>query len=123
EWADAYNAELQALRWEVTQAEHQLRYEQAQRTPDVAVNIGYDRGGNIMRDFIGVGVSMDLPLFNRNQGNIRAAQAAVEKHRLLAQEKKAAVGSAAIQAWKSLLMVIDQREQFGPDDEAEMDKL
>jgi len=123
EWADAYNAELQALRWEVTQAEHQLRYEQAQRTPDVAVNIGYDRGGNIMRDFIGVGVSMDLPLFNRNQGNIRAAQAAVEKHRLLAQEKKIAVGSAAIQAWKSLLMVIDQREQFGPDDEAEMDKL
>lgn len=123
EWADNYNAELQGIRWGVTQAEHQLRYEQAQRTPDVAVNIGYDRGGNIMRDFIGIGVSMDLPFFDRNQGNIRAAQAAVERHRLLAEEKKTAVGSAAIQAWQNLLLVIGQREQFSPDDEAEMDKL
>lgn len=123
EWTDTYNAELQALRWEVTQAEHKLRYERAQRTPDVAVSVGYDRGGNIMRDFIGLGVSMDIPFFDRNQGNIKATQAALERNRLLAQEKAVEVGSAAIRVWKDLLITISQREHFGPDDETEMERL
>ena len=52
-----------------------LELQNAMKTPDVAVSIGYDRGGNIMKDFIGLGVSMDLPIFDRNKGNIRGSKA------------------------------------------------
>ncbi len=51
--------------------------EKAQKTPDLMVQMNYDRGGNIMRDFIGVGVSFDLPIFNRNKGNIKSAEIGV----------------------------------------------
>lgn len=46
----------------------------AERVPDVALQLGYDRGGNIMQDFIGLGFSIDLPIFNNNKGNIKAAK-------------------------------------------------
>ena len=46
------------------------------------LGINYDRGGNIMRDFIGLGVAMDLPLFNRNQRNIKIAKLELEKNKV-----------------------------------------
>ena len=60
----------------------QLEIEKAERTPDLKVSMNYDRSGNIMRDFIGLGVAMDLPLFNRNQGNIKVAQLELEKNKV-----------------------------------------
>jgi len=55
-------------------AQQQLRIEKAEKTPNLTFQLNYDRGGNIMRDFVGVGLSMDLPIWNRNKGNIKAAE-------------------------------------------------
>lgn len=59
-----------------------LDIQNAMKIPDVAVSLGYDRGGNIMKDFIGLGVSFDLPAFDRNKGNIQAAKLELEKSQL-----------------------------------------
>lgn len=55
-----------------------LELARAERTPDITLQVDYDRGGNIMQDFVGIGFSVDLPLFNTNKGNIKASQFAVE---------------------------------------------
>ncbi|MFZ4861526.1 TolC family protein [Sphingobacterium sp. Mn56C] len=68
---------------EVEMANKQLLLEKAQRTPDLTVQMSYDRGGNIMQDFVGLGLSMDLPVFNRNKGNIKAAQFGVDQEKTL----------------------------------------
>jgi len=57
----------------------QLAVEEAERKPNVQLSLGYDRGGNIMQDFVGIGASIDLPIFNRNQGNIKIARLDIEK--------------------------------------------
>ncbi|WP_286848380.1 MULTISPECIES: TolC family protein [Sphingobacterium] len=67
---------------ELKKSDAQLKIEKAERIPDLQVSINYDRGGNIMRDFIGLGVAMDLPLFNRNQGNIKIAKLELEKNKV-----------------------------------------
>lgn len=59
-------------------AQQQLTLEEAQKIPDLKFQINYDRGGNIMRDFVGVGVNIDLPIFNKNKGNIDAAKHAID---------------------------------------------
>ena len=59
-----------------------LDIQNAMKIPDVAVSVGYDRGGNIMKDFIGLGVSFDLPVFDRNKGNIQAAKLELVKSQL-----------------------------------------
>ncbi|MEJ5143976.1 TolC family protein [Sphingobacterium sp. MYb388] len=60
-------------------AKQQLLIEKAERTPNLTFQLSYDRGGNIMRDFVGAGVSMDLPIWNRNKGNIKATES-MAKH-------------------------------------------
>lgn len=54
-------------------AAKQVELEKSMRKPDLAFQVNYDRGGNIMQDFFGLGVRLDLPVFNRNKGNIQAA--------------------------------------------------
>lgn len=61
------------------QAEKSLDLAQAEKIPDVVLQLDYDRGGNIMQDFVGLGFSVDLPVFNTNKGNINAAKYTVEK--------------------------------------------
>lgn len=67
---------------EINLAEKQLVLEKAQRVPDLTFQLGYDRGGNIMKDFVGLGVSVDLPIFNTNKGNIKSAQISVEQQKI-----------------------------------------
>ncbi|MDK7375756.1 TolC family protein [Weeksella virosa] len=54
-------------------AKQQISVEKAEAKPDLQFQVSYDRGGSIMRDFVGIGLSFDLPVFNRNQGQIQAA--------------------------------------------------
>lgn len=76
------NIALKKQENEINMAEKQLVLEKAQRVPDLAFQVNYDRGGNIMRDFVGVGVSMDLPIFNTNKGNIKAAEIVVSQQQI-----------------------------------------
>ena len=56
-----------------------LVYEKSLRSPDVGINVNYDRYGGVWKNFVGVGVSVDIPAFNRNQGNIKMAKHRIEQ--------------------------------------------
>ncbi|WP_286859320.1 MULTISPECIES: TolC family protein [Sphingobacterium] len=73
---------------EFKKGQAQLEIEKAERVPNLDVSVNYDRGGNIMRDFIGLGLSMDLPLFNRNQGNIKIAKLELEKNKVEIEQSR-----------------------------------
>ncbi|MBK1894349.1 TolC family protein [Chryseobacterium paridis] len=60
-------------------AQKNLELQNALKTPDIAFSVGYDRGGNIMKDFVGLGISFDLPIFDRNKGNIQEAKLEITK--------------------------------------------
>lgn len=68
--------------------EKSLKYEKAQRFPDIELSANYDRFGGVWKDFIGFGIGFDLPVINRNQGNIKGARYELEKNKnlLLQQE-------------------------------------
>jgi len=80
--AKEQNIALKKQENEINLAEKQLILEKAQRTPDLAFQVNYDRGGNIMRDFVGVGVSIDLPIFNTNKGNIKASEIVLNQQQI-----------------------------------------
>jgi len=49
-------------------------YQRALAVPDLTLSLSYDHQGSYARDFNAAGVAMDLPFFNRNQGNIKSAK-------------------------------------------------
>lgn len=67
---------------ELEYAQKALKLEKAEKVPDINLQAGYDRGGNMMRDFVGLGISIDLPVFNKNKGNIKAAALTIEQEKM-----------------------------------------
>jgi cobalt-zinc-cadmium efflux system outer membrane protein len=58
-------------------------YQKSLATPDLSTNLSYDEQGSYLTNYFGIGVSMDLPFFSRNQGNIKAAKSSVDIARIL----------------------------------------
>jgi cobalt-zinc-cadmium efflux system outer membrane protein len=52
-------------------------YQKALAVPDPTLSLGYDEAGGFLYGYYGIGVSIDLPVFNRNQGNIKNARALI----------------------------------------------
>jgi outer membrane protein, heavy metal efflux system len=52
-------------------------YQKALAVPDVTVSLGYDEAGSFLYNYYGIGASIDLPVFNRNQGNIKNAKSLI----------------------------------------------
>jgi cobalt-zinc-cadmium efflux system outer membrane protein len=50
-------------------------YQKALAIPDLTLSVGYDEQGSFLSNYVGIGAAIDLPFFNRNQGNIKSAKA------------------------------------------------
>ena len=81
ELAKRQNIGLKKQLNELDKAEKALIVQKANRTPDLIAQVNYDRGGNIMRDFMGFGVSIDLPIFNNNKQNVKLAELAISQEK------------------------------------------
>lgn len=55
-------------------AQESYSISKAERIPDMELQLQYDRAGGVFDDYLGVGVSIDLPVFNRNKGSIQKAK-------------------------------------------------
>jgi len=107
----------------INQAKKQVEIEKAERTPNITLGVDYDRGGNIMRDFIGFGLSFDLPIFDRNKGNIKEAKLGVQIAELEAKNKKNEIANDIIEALRNYLQAQDLYNQIDADYELQLDRL
>ncbi|AUO21250.1 TolC family protein [Pseudomonas sp. NC02] len=74
-------AELRLAELQIVQGEAALGLEKAQRIPDLDVSIGSQYDASVRERVNVVGVSMPIPLFNRNQGNVLAASRRADQAR------------------------------------------
>lgn len=51
-----------------------LTYQKSLRSPDVLVGPEFDKNSNYTPNYVGLGITLPLPLWNRNQGNIKSAE-------------------------------------------------
>ena len=53
-------------------------YQKALAVPDITANLSYDQQGSYVKNLSMAGFAIDLPFFNRNQGNIKAAKISID---------------------------------------------
>ena len=70
--------DLQIARANTHINELQYKYQKALAVPDLSLSLGYDEAGSFLYNYYGIGASIDLPVFNRNQGNIKNAKIMIE---------------------------------------------
>lgn len=74
-------AELRLAQTQIEQRDAVLGSERAQRVPDLTVSVGSQYSREDRERINVVGVSMPIPLFNRNQGNVLAASRRADQAR------------------------------------------
>jgi cobalt-zinc-cadmium efflux system outer membrane protein len=90
----AYNnrTDLQIARTNTIINKLTYSYQKALAVPDLTASFSYDKQGSYATNFNAVGLSMDLPFFNRNQGNIKSSRYMVDYATALQKTAEATVG-------------------------------
>ena len=91
-------AELRLARLQIEQREAALGLARSQRIPDLTVSLGSQYSETDRERINVVGVSMPLPLFDRNQGNVLSAARRTDQARDLRNGTELRVRSEVVQA-------------------------
>lgn len=76
-----------------------------------------------MRNFFGLGFSIDLPVFDRNQGNIKAAQFSVEQSKLNKEELLNGAQAEILETYNNFKTVQKLYDNVGADYQDKLDKM
>jgi outer membrane protein, heavy metal efflux system len=85
-----------------TYSDRNLTLQRKLAVPDLSVGYTYDRQGSYIRNYNAVSVSIPLALFNRNQGNIRTAEAQAHAQEALVAQQQATVAAEVQEAFAKL---------------------
>jgi cobalt-zinc-cadmium efflux system outer membrane protein len=91
-----------------------LALQKATAVPDVSVSLNFDKLGSYGRNFLSAGLSLPLPLFNRNQGNIRQANLQVDQSKLQLQNQQNQVENDVTTSYKIALRLETLYNSFDP---------
>ncbi len=87
---------------QVENAQRSLDLEKARRTPDLTAGLLFDKYGNAFNNYTGLNVAMDLPFFNRNQGNVKAAQMRMEASQQAVEGQQVSTQNEVLNAYQKL---------------------
>ena len=92
--------DLNARRAAVEQQSFYLKLQQKLASPDLAIGYTYDKAGSYINNYNALTLSLPVPVFNRNQGNIQVAQAQVAASKVLVDQQQLIVQSEVHQAYQ-----------------------
>jgi len=98
-------ADLQLARSEIGFSKNLLRVQKAMAVPDLGVSLSYDLKGNYPEKYTGLGISMPIPLFNRNQGEIKKAKIGVEASTLGLKRQEEIVENELHSSYQAALQI------------------
>lgn len=91
-----------------------LELQKATAVPDVSLSLNFDKLGSYGHNFLSGGIGLPLPLFNRNQGNIKQANFQVEQSKLQLQGQQHIVESDVTTNYKIALRLEKLYNSFDP---------
>ncbi len=80
--------------------EANLSLQRALRVPDVSLGGRYSRAGSYTPEYFALAVSVDLPFFNRNQGNIKVSEYLLAANQRLAEAARAKAEREVLTAFR-----------------------
>lgn len=89
-----------------------LKLQKRLAIPDVALNTSYDQRGGAFQNQVNVGLNIPLPVWNRNRGNIKAAEFSAKSMDLYKQQKLKEVESDVLAAWQRMVLSISEYQKI-----------
>lgn len=117
-------ADIKKAKLQTKYFEKDLAYEKAQRVPDVTISGSYDRFGGVWKDFVGFGISFDIPVLNRNQGAIKAARISRDQSQYVEKQQINQLQHEVVEAYTNYLQTYSLYEKINNNELfAELDSM
>ena len=95
--------------------QHNLLYQKALAVPDITIGAEYDQRSSYINNFWGLGISLPLPVLNKNKGNINAARTGIQQANIQVLQVQNAVQQDVIAAYHKLLGIQRLQQYIAPD--------
>ena len=83
--------DLMIAKANLTLSQQNYVYQKSLAVPDISVGTSYDRSGSYVPNFNAVSLGFNIPLFNRNQGNIKGYKSLISMSNLQVQSTQKTV--------------------------------
>jgi outer membrane protein, heavy metal efflux system len=116
-----YDLKLASNEIAISQQNHALQ--KALRVPDLTLGAGFDKRGSYINNASFLNAAIDLPFFNRNQGNIKAAAITTEQNKLLLELQQQTVENEVQKAYTKMITTQRILQSFDPGFNARFQEL
>lgn len=100
-YANRYDLKMASTNLAISQQNYALQ--KALRVPDLTLGAEFDKRGSYINNASFLNAAIDLPFFNRNQGNIKAARISTEQSKTLLELQRLTVENEVQKAYSRML--------------------
>lgn len=97
------------------QSELNYKLQKRLNYPDLRIGGSYDQAGSYINNYTAITLGLDLPVWNRNQGNIKYAKAMSESMKLQLQNKTIEINNEVLSAINKLQQVEKEYQRVDKD--------
>lgn len=118
-----HRADLKLANNAVLYNQQNLAYQKALSVPDLTLGAEFDKRGSFVDNATFLNLAIDLPFFNRNQGNIKSAKFSIEQSKLLADKQRQQVENEVQHAYTNALNTDKMLKTIDPAFSAQFEQL
>lgn len=100
--------DLSQAKLETQSAKLNVSLQKRMAIPDVTLRAGYNQQGDAFNNQYNVGLSIPLPFFDRNRGNIQSAKVNVEQKNKNVSYKELEIQNQVLAAWQNYTRSVDE---------------
>jgi len=115
--------DLQLAQTNLLTQQHNLSYQKSLAVPDLTVGTEYDQRSSYVQNYVGLAISLPLPILNTNKGNIKAASLSINQAQVNMQQTKNQSEQEVIAAYKKLMIGYNQQKQQPQEIATQYDEL
>ena len=104
-------------------SEADVRLQRSLAFPEVSLKGAYDRAGNFCNNYFAIGLSVSVPLFNRNQGNIKSARISVLRNNTLAEQARRQADNELFACYTKLAKALELYRSSDYELERDFDRI
>jgi len=102
------NASYLMQQKQIVYQQQNLVYQKALKAPDITIAPEYDKASNYTTDYYGLTLSLPLPIFNKNQGNIKAAEFSIKQQQTSLKQLETELTNNVVNAYTRLMFTQQQ---------------
>lgn len=121
--ANANRQDLQMAQNNLIYNQQNLQLQKAMAVPDITLGAEFDKRGSFVDNATFLTVGIDLPFFNRNQGNIKAAHYSIDQQKLYVTQQTQKVENEVQTAYLKALNTDKMLESIDPAFRGQFEQL